>query len=132
LTVVLSFLTLTLQIGNGGIIEASKFTSLENGEGAIQNDLGILDAAGLVIGGMLIIAILTRRGRPRHKAVPVLPRLRSALGISLAVFCGTPATLTMCRGALLMPLETTPADFEEKLEERNGVTVPKNDDSPNS
>jgi len=39
---------------------------------------------GLVIGGILIMAVLARRRRPRHKSVPTLPRLLlKASGMSL-------------------------------------------------
>jgi hypothetical protein len=72
---------------------------------------------GLVIGGMLIIAILARRGRPRHKAVPVLPRLRSALGISFGgLLWHTGHPYDVQRRAPDAPRDYA-RDFEEKLEE---------------
>jgi hypothetical protein len=86
---------------------------------------------GLVIAGMLMIAIPTRRGRPRHKAVPVLPRLRSALGISFGgLLWHTGHPYDVQRRAPDAPRDYA-RDFEENWK-RNGVTVPKNDDSPNS
>lgn len=88
---------------------------------------------GLGLGGILIMAILARRGRPRREAVPLLPRLQRALGISFGgLLWHLSYPLDYRRGGP-GPDATRDytRDFEEKLEEKRR-NRPKNDGSPNS
>jgi hypothetical protein len=88
---------------------------------------------GLGIGGMLIMAILARRRRPRRKAVPLLPRLRHAIPLgSLSLLWNLSYPLGDRIGKSRAPdaPKDYTQDFEEQLEEgrRNRS---QNQNSPN-
>jgi hypothetical protein len=69
---------------------------------------------------MLIMAALAWKGRRRHKAVPLLPRLRRAIGISfggLLWHTSVPYDYRMERRAPDVPKDYV-RDLEEKLDEK--------------